>query len=542
MNEIDKVVALLEDETIEKRIAAAIVLGELKAKRAQEGLVALSASEVPVLQRHALEALAKIGVPKKAVPKLFAFLASSVADVREAARAAIQSLGEDAVPLIRERMASATPQERHALEGVLAGLGGKDAFSTLLESLAAEGETAKQAALAMRAHVKSAGARERRSYLGETQKFLAKANQKGAAASVVAAAIKILGYLEDEKATPTLLEYTDASQPAAVRQEALIALRFALGKSKVDDKKVVDALFDAAESNDRTLAHTALHTLGSLDLPSGAAKRVEKLVVHPDFERARFVLEMLGRAKDAEATNALVKATCTLERKRAEVAAQALGGREDAVPHLAKALLETNDVDRAWLLKSVMRPAAKKLGAAHRKEMLETAMDRLGKGERGWEPFLDVVRDADPDGVAEALRALAAKLRKQENREKAAAVMALLARSDRATDTDRYALASLELARGSYDTRPAARIADEALKMLAALLAKGFDVAGALRKDKSLELDALYYVGFHFAELKKPLGEELLEEVAKRGGRAKVGKMARNKLALMQGGVAEIAE
>ena len=70
--------------------------------------------------------------------------------------------------------------------------------------------------------------------------------------------------------------------------------------------------------------------------------------------------------------------------------------------------------------------------------------------------------------------------------------------------------------------------------MLAALLSRGFDVGTALRKDKSLDLDALYYVGFHFAEAKKPLGQELLEEVVKKGGRTKVGKMAKNKLALLE--------
>ena len=70
--------------------------------------------------------------------------------------------------------------------------------------------------------------------------------------------------------------------------------------------------------------------------------------------------------------------------------------------------------------------------------------------------------------------------------------------------------------------------------MLSSLLSRGFDVGSALRKDKSLELDALYYVGFHFAEAKKPVGEELLEEVVKKGGRTKIGKMAKNKLALLE--------
>src|SRR5262249_9619480 len=177
--------------------------------------------EVAVLEGRALEALARIGVPKKIVPKLFVYLVSNVGDVRDAARAAIQSLGEEAVPLIRERMSTSTPQERHALEAILGELGGKAAFSTLRETLTAEGEAAKQAAIAMRAHVKNAGLRERRSYLTETEKFLAKQKKAGAPASVIAAALKIIGYLENEKATDTLLEYaSDDKQPASVRQEA----------------------------------------------------------------------------------------------------------------------------------------------------------------------------------------------------------------------------------------------------------------------------------------------------------------------------------
>jgi len=244
---------------------------------------------------------------------------------------------------------------------------------------------------------------------------------------------------------------------------------------------------------------------------------------------------MLGRQSDGEATRVLVHAACTLERKRAEIAASALAGREDAVTPLAKALLDTKDVDRAWLLKGILRPSAKKIPAALRKQLLESALDRLGDGERGWEALLDVVRDADADGVAAALRALAQKLRKAKNDDKAAAVFGLLCRGDRATDDDRYALASLELARGSKDTRAAVRATDEALKLISGLVSHGFDVGTALRKDKTVELDALYYVGFHFAEAKKPLGEELLEEVVKKGGRTKVGKMAKNKLALLQG-------
>ncbi len=538
MNELTKIVSLLKDDAIEKRIAAAIVLGEIRAKGPEvtDALAKLLTSPVPALQRHALDALARIGA-KKLAPQIFPLLLAHDRDVRQSAQQAIHSIGEEAVPLIRKRMDGAEPEERRALDAILADLGGKDAFTTLLASMASsEGEDAKAAAMAVRQHVKSASAAERRSHLAETEKFL-KGQKKGLGnPSAIAAAVKILGYLEDEKALPTLLAYaTNAKEASAIRQEALIAMRFALGEKRGDSNKVVGALIDAASDADRALAQTALHTLGSLELSAEHAKRIEKLVAHPDIDRVRFVIEQLGRQKGVDAARVLVKLLATGDKRRAELAGAALGANDDAVALLAKALLDATDADRAWMIRNVLRPSAKKIGAPVRKQLLESAIERLEAGERKWESLLDVARDADPEAAAAALRTLAAKLRKKDNLDKSLTVLGLLCRSDRATDDDRYARTALELARSARDTRPAARAGDESLKMIGALLGRGYDVAKALRKDKTLGLEELYYVGFHFAETGHPLGEELLAEVVKQGGRAKIGRMAKNKLELVEG-------
>ena len=81
---------------------------------------------------------------------------------------------------------------------------------------------------------------------------------------------------------------------------------------------------------------------------------------------------------------------------------------------------------------------------------------------------------------------------------------------------------------------PISRERDEALKLIADLLHRHHDVAGALRKDRSVGIEQKFYIGFHFIEKGDPLGEELLEEVVKEGGRTKLGKIARNKLKLAQ--------
>jgi HEAT repeat protein len=562
MSEIERITQLLASDAVEKRIAAAIVLGELRARGAEvtEALAGALESGIPLLQRHALEALARVGA-KKAAPRIVPLLCARDEDVRRAAVEALVSVGDDVLPTLRARMADAAGDERRALDACLAALGGKDAFHVLLDSLtASDAEAAKAAAIAVRQRVKDADARQRRSYLAETEKYLDKQSKTGTNPGAVAAGVKILGFLEDDKAIPTLLEFTRGGgggakgakgNAPAVRQEALIALRFLLGKKGTDAavvKKVVAALVDAADDADRSLAQTALHTLAGIDLSDDAMKRLEKLVEHPDVERARFVLEMLGRHGGSEAARLIVRVLATTkDKRRAEIAAsclvepgegQAAGAavgsapvREAAVAPLAKALLEAGDADRAWLLRNVLRPSAKKVPAAVRKQMLQTATARLSAGDRNWEALFATVRDADAGAAAEAMRELAGKLRKS-NPEKALTVLRVHCRNEGATDADRYALAVAELARSPRDTRPAARSGDEALRLLVSLLDRGFDVASQLRKDKSLSLDDLYYVGFHFSEAEHPLGEDLLRTVVDKGGRAKIAKMARSKLAL----------
>ena len=63
-------------------------------------------------------------------------------------------------------------------------------------------------------------------------------------------------------------------------------------------------------------------------------------------------------------------------------------------------------------------------------------------------------------------------------------------------------------------------------------MTRGFDVATALRRDRSLELDHLFYVCFHFSEEGHTLGDDLLEHVGQKGEKSKVAKDAKNKLSL----------
>jgi HEAT repeat protein len=532
VSDIDKVAALLSSKAIDKQIAASIVLGELRAKgpKVVDGLRQLLSSEVPPVQRHALEALGRIGA-RKTLPDIFPLLTAHHEEVRLAAAQAVASVGSEVVPTIRDRIKVASSEERRVLDGILAELGGADAFSTLLVGLdTSDEEAAKAAALAIRHEVKRADSRQRHRYATQTEKFLKQKKAHGPIA--VAAGIKILGYLEDQKAVPTLLEYaSDAKAPAHIRQEALLALRFTT-PAKDTPAEVASVLLDAASGEDRVLAHTALHTLSTLEVPAKLLKKLIKLATHPDIERSRLAIEHLGRTPGVETAEALVEVLSAVDRKRAELAATALAGRSEAAPALAKHLLAATDPDRAWLLRNVLRPFAKQLKGPVLAKLRASALDKLAQGTRGFEAALDIAREGDAKAVATDLRELAQRLSKQKKLERATTVLRLLAKSEHAVPDDLYRLASIELGQSRLDTQPNARATDTSLKLFSSLLERGFDVAAALRRDRSVDPAMQYYVGFHFAESRHPLGIELLEEVIKKGGRTKVAKMAKNKLGL----------
>src|SRR5258706_6984449 len=123
---VQKLAALMASDATERQIAAAIVAGELGLRDPAlvGGLVALAGSGVAPLQRHAADALGRLG-STKALPALVPLLASRDEGVRRAAAGALAGFGDEALPALRARLAAATGDERRAVEEALARVGGK---------------------------------------------------------------------------------------------------------------------------------------------------------------------------------------------------------------------------------------------------------------------------------------------------------------------------------------------------------------------------------------------------------------------------------
>jgi HEAT repeat protein len=515
---VGKIVRLLESESVEKQRAAALVLGELGVKdpAAVDGLVALLGSTVAAVQRDALLALGAMG-SKKALPAILPLVQSRDQGVRDAAVEATTAFGEDAVPLLRARLAETAPAEKRPLEELLARLGGRDALSSLLAGLAPDDlETARAAVAPLRQRLKEADARERKRTLEQALKFLE--GKKGSTPAARLAACRILGYLGDASATPRLLMVAQSKDDEQVREEAVIALRLVAGKGPTP--KMIEALVTLAEKAPLRVARAALYSLAG-GVPASLGKRLGKLAGHAEAGRALIAVELLGAMGGAGTADALARTLIeTDERARAEAAANALAKRPEAGAALAGALVATKDRDRAEMVAHLLRPHLPKVERAQRKEIITSAVVRLEAEDATAEAVLQIARTLDAEATAKALRELAATLKKKKP-ERALKVLRVLGRSREAAPDDGYALAALELTHG---------LKDEAFTVMGQLADQGYDVGKALRKDRSLDDKHRYEIGFHFIERDHPLGEEALSLVADSAGRSKLGQMARAKL------------
>jgi hypothetical protein len=544
---LDKILALLASEAPERQIAAAIVLGELGArdKTVTEALAAAASGGIPPVQRHALEALARLASDKIAGPALGAVLtcfASRDEAVRRAAVDAAIAFGARAVGPVRARLAAATdPTERRALDEALGRVGGQDAFAALLAALdTPDIEAARAAVLAARQRIKAASPREKAAYLAKVTRLLQARRSKAAphrtpgagGVGMVVGGLKILGFLEDPATIATLLTFArDARQPTAVREEAIVALRFAArGKAAA----TAGPLVDLAEHAPLELARAALFTLASLAIPTALAPRLRRIAIDAAPERALLALERLAQVGGAPGADALAAVlAATPDRGRAELAARALEDRPEGAPALGRAILSAQKsqpdspqtVERITLLARLLRPRARSLaggrpaGKKLARELVSAAVARAARGNAGADLLLPLAREIDRDATSAGLRLEAAKLGKR-GADQALGLLRLIGRGADATAADGYALAVAELRAGRRE---------EALAIVEQLLERRFDLASALRGDRQLDPVQRYQIGFALVERRRAAGEEILTDLA-RGGRGKVASMARAKL------------
>lgn len=536
MDPLKRIAALLGDESPRKKIAAAVVLGELEVKDAAvvSQLVAMAKDPLDAFAEAAIEALGRIG-STKALPALLDALERRA--LQPLAAQAIAQFGEGALAEIRARLETATPEQRTVLSQLLPSVGGRQSLELALEEMKGQGwDLVNRIALSARAEAKASSPAERKVMRTQVEKFL---DKKRTADDELAlrGAIKVLGFLELEDTVDTLLGYLAPKWPQAVRIEAVTALRFA--QTSGASKKAVRKLIDLLNDTDGLVLRAARETLTVLKFGPEFSDELAELVGSPDNEVGLWAIERLGAlAPDSKlaAKTLLPVAASSNNRAKAEAAAKVLGSLKNGEALLVEALVSATDEVGAHVLAEVLNPLSSKLSKKDLTRLRAAGEKELGQSLAIAKRQLEPVRNADPEGWADVLRAKAKSVAKKDPA-RAEAISELLGMSSVATSDDRFGAVLQRLQHHSMDLHPRARQRDGVLIVLERLHAEGFKVAEAINKNKTLTDDARYYLGVHFAEKPqfelKGIGAEVLEQLATKG-KGKLAKAAKNKMKLLE--------
>jgi HEAT repeat protein len=537
MDPIKKIVELLDDESPRKRIAAAVVIGELGVKDPQvvSRLVAMAKDPLEAYAEAGIEALGAIK-SMKALPVFMDALGRGK-ELSRLARGAIAALGEEALGEIRARLADASPEVRAQLSQLLPAVGGRQSFEMALEGMRGQPfDAINKVALSVRAEAKESTEATRRVMKTQVLNFLGKKKTEEDEPAL-RGAIKTLGFLELPETVDTLLGYLNQKHLPLVRVEAAMALRFAMAHQP--SKKAMRKLMELLEDEDALVSRAAKDTLTVLHVGEDFFDELAELAQGKDADLGLFAIARLAelakkKPKDAVAVLALVARGG--DRARAEAAARVLASLPSGLAHLVDALVDAEEEVGAQVLSEVLTPQAAELAKKDVARLVKAAEKQLGSQLAVAKRILEPVKRVDPEGWAELLRAKAKSLAKKDEA-RADVISQMLVRSADATTDDRYAFAMQQLERHGHDLHPRARQGDPALAELEKLHREGFEVGEKLLKDKKVSDDARFYVGFHFAEKplfqQKNLGATLLEAIAGKG-KGKLAKAAKNKLKLLE--------
>lgn len=537
MDPLKRIVELLDDESPRRRIAAAVVLGELKVKDPQvvSRLVAMAKDPLDAYAEAGVEALGALKA-MKGLPALLEALGRGRELARLASKA-IAELGEEALPEIRARLADATPEVRAQLSQLLPAVGGRQSFEMALEGMRGQPfEAINKVALSVRAEAKAASVAERKVMRTQVQNFLDK-KKTLEDEPALRGALKTLGFLELPDTVDTLLSYLHPKHAPLVRVEAATGLRFAMAQEP--SKKALRKLMETLEDRDPLVARAAKDTLTVLHVGKEFLDELADLAKGRDADLGLFAIARIGefaQEKSKEAVKALLPLARGGDRARAEASAKVLAGLPQGLALLVDALEEAQDEVGAQVLSEVLTPQAEGLAKKDVQRLVKAGEAELAKSLAVAKRMLEPVKRADPEAWALALRERAKSLAKKDPA-RADAITQLLVRSVDATPDDRFGFAVAQLERHGHDVHPRARMRDPALAELEKLHAEGFDVATRLLKEKKASDEARFYVGFHFAERpsfkEKNLGATLLESIAQKG-KGKLAKAAKNKLKLLE--------
>ena len=593
-----QVLALLDHDRVDLRAAAATVLGAVGEGDAgvQKGLLGRLDDADPVVRRIALEGLVSQGATGIA-PHLVALLKRDDEALAERAAQVLATQGAAAESSLRKELGHGPVGARRAIAQLLLRRGTTAAIEALLDQLgdAELGEQvlqlirhdldhgedkladviwkattarvsdsgkrlAKEIARVEKEHAKAQAA-DAKSKGGKAKK----ANGAGAGAGseldatrdpavapILAehtALLRLLGYLARPQSQNLLVQQAAVDQPRPVRFAAIAALRRIVASSEAKGTEpAIEALIEYADGDDLGIAQAAIDTLRGARIPEKLARPFAALARSKNAAAQKLAMERLPAGGGAGAVKALIDALGGDDVTARDAAARGLAKAPEAVLPLTRALLAATDEQVARRYAGALREHRGHVSNAAIDELVAAAeahLEQHGKGKSTADSILldrvigEVIAEVAPARHVELLFERARRLRRAGKPGEAYAALKPLLRSradlDAVIDDDaRFFLAMLGLKATGQAILRASHADDPVLGQFGKLAASGYPVAKKLAREKDVDDEELYGLGFRLLEAPdehdKELGAELLQGIIDERPRSKLAKQSKNKL------------
>ncbi len=534
-NTLQDILNLAEKGTIEQRCAALVVLGGLKAGSAAvaKAIAPMLDHPNPVIKDYALRYFEAVQ-PKNNVAQLLKMLDDPDREIQERAVRSLGAAGEAAVQPLAQGLAGGSRVWQLNAARVLCQTRGKAAMKAVLHLLTAGTDDSNRAICdLLTPALREMDAREQNSFYDEVEAFAAKLDAKEQRPAAVSA-MRLFGQLGRPAARRWLFKFVGAEHHPALRAHALVALLRCLRDEDLrkDEYAKLFPLLEEAEFSEAT--RHALELLDGHGLPDDSRALLARLMQSPHAEVQKFALRKMGEVGTPATVRTLVDQLGDADYRRRDVAAGSLRKIPEARAALIKELVACEDASKAWSIAELLASFEGKW----RQDVLASLWKRLQKAieseDRIQTAFLHVLKKADPEFVYEQLAEQGAKLVKAKKYREAVGFLTPLKDFPEFKPENKFQLAAAQLKLhshmvASHKNHPAVELIAELCRNTA------YPVFDALKKEKNLAPEDLFALGFSMTDRagqERGLGIDLLEHIAEKFPRNKIGKSAKNKLKL----------
>jgi hypothetical protein len=379
-------------------------------------------------------------------------------------------------------------------------------------------------------------AKEQDSLYEDVEAFAAKLDVKSQRPAVVSS-LRLLGQLGRPQARRWFFKFIGAEHHPTVRAHALVSLLRCLREQDLrkDEYAKLFPLLDEPEYSEVT--RLALELLDAHELPDDSRALLSKLMQSPHADVQTFALRKMGDVGTPGTVRTLLEQLGDPDYRKRDVAASSLRKIPEARNALIKEFMACRDASKAWSIAELLPSFEGKW----RQDALELLWKRLQEAvaseERIQTAFLHVLKKAEPQFAYAKLSEQGARLVKAKKYKEAVGFLALLKEFSDFKPENKYQLALGQLKLHAHTV--ATHRQHPALELLTDLYrSSAYPVFETLKKEKNLAPEDLFSLGFSLVERngqERSLGIDLLEHVAEKFPRNKIGKNAKNKLKLVGG-------